>query len=125
MPVFLHFETPTPDTRKKGVMNVDINAYMENAGLPHFNFDLFNNVWESSQKIQDLVKKFDQDGIELNTQADMSSPGDEGDDASAEQDTVAQMAQPEAGSELGQDLQTGQPNVGPGSLPRGYPEDLP
>jgi hypothetical protein len=63
---------------------------MQNVGSESFNYDSFKQVYDSDPLTQGLVKRFDQNGVELNSKRSKvdTAPSD------AERDgkTVSQMA---------------------------------
>ena len=50
---------------------------MNNFGENEFNYDTFKLMYDSNEKIQNLVKDFDDHGIRLNTQKDQDQESDQ------------------------------------------------
>lgn len=56
--------------RNKGKTKIalrTLDQFMQNSGLPEFNYDTFKASFDSDPKIQDIVKDFDQSVITLKT----------------------------------------------------------
>jgi hypothetical protein len=63
---------------------------MQNVGSQDFNYDSFKQVYDADPLTQGLVKRFDQNGLELN--AKKSKVDTAPSDAEADSKTVSQMA---------------------------------
>jgi hypothetical protein len=59
-----------------------LDKVMQNAGLPHFDFEMFKAAYDSMPDVQNLVKNFDQDKIEIAIDAvdNLSTPSADGSD---------------------------------------------
>lgn len=69
----------------------EINRFMTNIGQEEFDYDTFKLTFDSDPNLQQLVGRFDQEGIELKTKAQTPVQGPiDGDTGS---DSVSQMAQ--------------------------------
>lgn len=69
----------------------EINRFMTNIGQEEFDYDTFKLNFDSDANLQQLVARFDQEGIELKTKAQTPDQGPvDGDTGS---DAVSQMAQ--------------------------------
>jgi hypothetical protein len=63
---------------------------MQNVGTEQFNYDSFKQAYDANPLTQGLVKKFDQNGVELNSKrAKIDTAPSDAEDGGA---TVSQMA---------------------------------
>jgi len=69
----------------------EINRFMTNIGQEEFDYDTFKLPFDSDPNLQQLVARFDQEGIELKTKA--QTPADGPVDGDTGSDAVNQMAQ--------------------------------
>jgi len=68
----------------------EINRFMTNIGKEEFDYDTFKLTFDADPNLQQLVARFDQEGIELKTKKQAPDQGPvDGDTGSAE---VSQMA---------------------------------
>lgn len=52
----------------KAALSMDkLDKYMQNQGRGQFNYEVFKSAYDSDEKIQDIVKNFDEEKIELKT----------------------------------------------------------
>ena len=73
-PVFLHFETPNKENLKDGHINLDLNKIMQNIGSEQFVYGAFTTAFEEDSRIKEMVKNYNQDGIQLKTKEDGDTP---------------------------------------------------
>ena len=88
-PAFLHFEKPTKEAVKQDTINLDLNKIMANMGGEAFAYGTFKNAYDSDPRVKEMVKDFNEDGINLKTKEDADA-GDAG--GSQGGDDVSQMA---------------------------------
>lgn len=74
-PVFLFFDKPKKEELKDGHFNLDLNKLMQNIGSEQFAYGTFVAAYEEDSRIKEMVKNYNQDGIELKSQSDSESPG--------------------------------------------------
>jgi len=45
----------------------DLDRYMQNMGDEHFSYDIFKTAYDNDQRLQNLVKDFNKDYVEVKT----------------------------------------------------------
>jgi len=92
--LYLHFETPTQETKKQGMLNIDLNKVMANAGGESFDYGTFTAAYETDPRVKTMVKNFSQDGVEVKTKNNVEDPGPEVSavDGDSGESDVTQMA---------------------------------
>lgn len=73
-PVFLHFDTPKKENLKDGHINLDLNKIMQNIGSEQFAYGTFTVAFDEDPRIKEMVKNFNETGIELNSEDSVSVP---------------------------------------------------
>jgi len=66
----------------------DLDQYMQNVGSQHFSYDIFKTAYDNDNRLQNLIKDFNKDYVEVKTSEldDLSTPKNK------KTDTVAKMA---------------------------------
>jgi len=81
--------------KNKGIEKISfekLNSFMNNAQRQQFDYDVFTAIYDQNPKLQNLIKDFDQDSIQLKqSEADDLDRPDEPDADS--DNSVGQMAQ--------------------------------
>jgi len=90
--LYLHFDTPTDETKKKGAMNIDLNKAMRNAGGESFDYGAFKASYDTDPRVKTMVANFNQDGIEAKTKATVDDKGGEQAAAAADPGGVEALA---------------------------------
>ncbi len=90
IPIFAHFNKPKNQDLKDDHINVDLNQVLTNIGLPHYNYELFSELYNSNSQIANLIDNFNKEGIFINSQEEeiVSSEPDE----TQSKQKVSQMA---------------------------------
>ena len=107
LPLYLHFDKPTPDTKKTDAMNIDLNQAMRNAGGENFDYGMFKAAYDTDPRVKTMVANFSQDGSEAKTEVELKDKDTSGEEAASDADPngVEQLAKQATDmSNLGPDL---------------------